>query len=385
MALVTRSKRRRCACAAAAAAKEAARGWATIPDDLLDAIAAFLSPASCRALALTCTAWSKLVQRPRECDVQPGRGAGSCPGGALPLLSAGRTALRTLSLAGSELHLPCDSFLLDTPCLASLDLSNALAVCAARGRRVRAQLAWAGGTAPASLASLQLAASFKRAAAFAPVPSAALAGQAYARLTSLVASSPMLPHDCRSLRGLTRLDVCEPWFCGFDVSAMFPASLRALCMRTWPNEEGAEVLDALAAAAEGGMRLEELEWSGIGCRTNFYMHFEPEALGSQQSLRSLIITVPVCPGCLFWSLRQLPSLEHLEFRQPTICYEEEMASASRSLWLPSLTTLILRIYFTCQRAPEKEERQGQEPVDASTLAARSMQRAVNARTPFADA
>lgn len=85
-------------------------------------------------------------------------------------------------------------------------------VCAARGRRVRAQLAWAGGAAPASLASLQLAASFKRAAAFAPVPKAALAGPAYARLTSLVASSPMLPHDCRSLRGLTRLDVCEPWF-----------------------------------------------------------------------------------------------------------------------------------------------------------------------------
>lgn len=80
---------------------------------------------------------------------------------------------------------------------------------------------------------------------------------------------------------------------GFDASAMFPSSLRSLCMRTWPNEEGAAVLDALAAAAEGGMRLEELEWSGISCRTNFYMHFEPEALGSQQSLRSLIITVPV--------------------------------------------------------------------------------------------
>ena len=63
-----------------------------------------------------------------QCDVQPGRGAGCCPGGALPLLSAGRTALRTLSLAGSELHLPCDSFLLHTPCLASLDLSNAIAV-----------------------------------------------------------------------------------------------------------------------------------------------------------------------------------------------------------------------------------------------------------------
>lgn len=74
---------------------------------------------------------------------------------------------------------------------------------------------------------------------------------------------------------------------------MFPSSLRSLCMRTWPNEEGAAVLDALAVAAEGGMRLEELEWSGISCRTNFYMHFEPEALGSQQSLRSLIITVPV--------------------------------------------------------------------------------------------
>ena len=63
-----------------------------------------------------------------QCDVQPGRGAGSCPGGALPLLSAGRSALRTLSLAGSELHLPCDSFLLHAPCLASLDLSNAIAV-----------------------------------------------------------------------------------------------------------------------------------------------------------------------------------------------------------------------------------------------------------------
>ena len=85
---------------------------------------------------------------------------------------------------------------------------------------------------------------------------------------------------------------------------MFPTSLRALCMRTWPNEEGAEVLDALAAAAEGGMRLEELEWSGIGCRTNFYMHFEPEALGAQQSLRKLVITVPVrgrAPGFVFTS------------------------------------------------------------------------------------
>ena len=76
---------------------------------------------------------------------------------------------------------------------------------------------------------------------------------------------------------------------------MFPSSLRSLCMRTWPNEEGAEVLDALARAADGGMRLEHLEWSGIGCRTNFYMHFEPEALGAQQSLRSLTITVPVRP------------------------------------------------------------------------------------------
>lgn len=63
-----------------------------------------------------------------QCDVQPGRGAGGCPSGALPLLSAGRTALRALSLAGSELHLPCDSFLLHAPCLSSLDLSNAIAV-----------------------------------------------------------------------------------------------------------------------------------------------------------------------------------------------------------------------------------------------------------------
>lgn len=30
----------------------------------------------------------------------------------------------------------------------------------------------------------------------------------------------------------------------------------------------------------------------------------------------------VCPGCLFWSLRQLTALEALEFRQPTVCYEE---------------------------------------------------------------
>jgi len=147
------------------------------------------------------------------CDIQPGRGAGgACRGGALPLLSAGHTTLRTLSLAGSELHLLSSSFVLDAPCLASLDLSNALAVCSARGKRAPAHLVWAGGAAPASLASLQVAASHKRAAAFAPVPKAVLAGPTYAALASLVASSPMLPHDCRALRGLTRLDVCEPWF-----------------------------------------------------------------------------------------------------------------------------------------------------------------------------
>lgn len=91
---------------------------------------------------------------------------------------------------------------------------------------------------------------------------------------------------------------------------MFPSSLRSLCMRTWPNEEGAEVLDALARAADGGMRLEHLEWSGIGCRTNFYMHFEPEALGAQQSLRSLTITVPVRPPG--HSARALPGASRQE-------------------------------------------------------------------------
>ena len=34
----------------------------------------------------------------------------------------------------------------------------------------------------------------------------------------------------------------------------------------------------------------------------------------------------VCPGCLFWSLRQLSSLVYLEFRQPTVCYEEVRVS-----------------------------------------------------------
>lgn len=50
-----RGKRRRCGCAAAEAFSDStASGWATLPDDLLDGIAAFLSPAACRALALTC-------------------------------------------------------------------------------------------------------------------------------------------------------------------------------------------------------------------------------------------------------------------------------------------------------------------------------------------
>ena len=53
--LVRRGKRRRCGCAAAGAFSDsAAAGWAMLPDDLLDGIAAFLSPAACRALALTC-------------------------------------------------------------------------------------------------------------------------------------------------------------------------------------------------------------------------------------------------------------------------------------------------------------------------------------------
>jgi hypothetical protein len=129
---------------------------------------------------------------------------------------------------------------------------------------------------------------------------------------------------------------------GFDASAMFPSSLRSLCMRTWPNEEGAEVLDALARAADGGMRLEHLEWSGIGCRTNFYMHFEPEALGAQQSLRSLTITVPVRPPDLvpergLVPIPQLPVGVRLDQRQCVLqgCYLLLSCPVALATLLPS--------------------------------------------------